>query len=335
MALPSPVTSETVRSKSRAPFLSATPLLYILILLCSAVGSFGYKLRSDGIFACGADGYSGDRYLAYCNATGYGDYDRGAFWYGLEPDAQRNAIEADVLFVGSSRMQFAFSTRATAEWFSSPAVRYYLLGFSHTENIVFLAPLLSKLKPRAQVYIINVDRFFDDRVTPPAHDIQRETQGQSGYPEKRFWQLLHKPICNTLPAICGTRASFFRLRQSGAWLFSGWDGLKPQPVADGPASNAERWPQYAALGEEFISQLPVDRKCIFLTIAPSAETRRAEARAIATALGFDLVATEPDGLQTFDGSHLDQPSAERWSRAFFQAAGAGIQRCLESNRPAS
>ena len=334
MAYQSPVTSETSRSKSRAPFLSATPMLYILLLLCSALGTFGYKLRSDGIFACGADGYSGDRFLAYCNSTAYGDYDHGAFWYGLEPDAQRNAIEAEVLFMGSSRMQFAFSTEATAEWFSSPTVRYYLLGFSHTENIVFFAPLLLKLKPRARVYVINVDRFFDDRVTPPAHDIQRETKAQSGYPEKRFWQSLHKPICNTLPAICGARASFFRLRETGAWQFSGSDGLKPQSVADGPPSNPERWSQYAALGEKFISQLPVDRKCIFLTIAPSAETRRAEATAIATALGFDLVATDPDGLQTFDGSHLDRASAERWSRAFFQAAGPRIRRCLESYRPA-
>ena len=335
MAFQSPVTSETVRSKSRAPFLSAKPLLYILLLLCGAVGSFGYKLRSDGIFACGADGYAEDSYLAYCNATAYSDYDHGAFWYGLEPDAQRNAIEADVLFVGSSRMQFAFSTRATAEWFLLSGVRYYLLGFSHTENIVFLAPLLSKLKPRARVYVINVDRFFDDRVTPPAHDIQREAKAQSGYPEKRFWQSLHKPICNTLPAICGARASFFRLRKSGAWQFSGSDGLKPQSVADGPPSNPERWSQYAALGEKFLSQLPVDRKCILLTIAPSSETRRAEATTIAITLGFDLVATDLDGLQTFDGSHLDRASAERWSTAFFQVAGPRIQRCLESNRSAS
>lgn len=335
MAVQSSATSATVRSKSQARFLSAKPFLYILLLLCSAVGTFGYKLRTDGIFACGADGYSEDRYLAYCNATAYGDYDHGALWYGLESDAQRNAIEADVLFIGSSRMQFAFSTRATAEWFSSAAVRYYLLGFSHTENIVFLAPLLSKLKPRARVYVINVDRFFDDRETPPTHEILRATQAQSGYSERRFWQLLHRPICGALPTMCGSRASFFRLRESGAWQFSGSGEFEAQAVANGPARNHERWATFAALGEKFISQLPVDRKCVFLTIAPSAETRRAEATAIATALGFDLVTSDLEGLQTFDGSHLDRPSAERWSRAFFESVGPRIRQCLEVSRPPS
>ena len=244
MAPQSPVASQTVRVERRASLFSAKPFLYIVLLLCGVFGSFAYKLRSDGIFACGADHYLADHYLAYCNATAYGDYDRGAFWFGLEPVAQRNAIEADVLFVGSSRMQFAFSTAATAEWFSSPAVRYYLLGFSHTENIVFLAPLLSKLKPRARVYIINVDRFFDDRETPPTSDILRETQAPSRYAEKRFWQTLHKPICGALPALCGGHASCFRLRESGAWRLSGSDGFAPKSVADGPASNHERWQQY-------------------------------------------------------------------------------------------
>ncbi|MEP6607259.1 MAG: hypothetical protein ABJA83_01115, partial [Burkholderiaceae bacterium] len=140
------MTAQIVHAERRGRLLSAPkPLFYILLLLCAVVGSFAYKLRVDGIFACGADRYSADRYLAYCNATAYGDYDRGAFWFALEPEAPRNAAAAEVLFIGSSRMQFAFSTAATAEWFSLSAARYYLLGFSHTEDIVFLAPLLSKL----------------------------------------------------------------------------------------------------------------------------------------------------------------------------------------------
>ena len=36
-----------------------------------------------------------------------------------------------------------------------------------------------------------------------------------------------------------------------------------------------------------------------------------------------------DGLQTFDGTHLDHASAERWSEAFFKTAGPQIQKCLE------
>jgi hypothetical protein len=64
------------------------------------------------------------------------------------------------------------------------------------------------------------------------------------------------------------------------------------------------------------------------------ETQTKAASAIAAALGLELIAPELEGLQTFDGSHLDPPSAERWSRAFFQAAGPKIRQCLGNTKEA-
>ena len=101
--------------------LAHKPALYILMLLCTVLGAITYKLRTDTIFGCPADGYEPDQYLAYCHAADYGDYDRGAFWFDLEPDARRMAVDAEVLILGSSRMQFAFSTSATDKWFSAAA----------------------------------------------------------------------------------------------------------------------------------------------------------------------------------------------------------------------
>lgn len=316
--------------------LALRPVLYILIILCGIIGPFVFKLRANGIFACPADGYTGNRYLAYCQVTGYGDYDHGAFWFDLEPDIERFAAEADVLFLGSSRMQFAFSSQATHEWFSSPPVRYYLMGFSFTENISFSAPLLSKLRPQAKVYIINVDRFFEDKETEVGKAILRENDALARSKEKRFWQILHEPACTTLSMLCGKEASFFRARQTGAWHLKGirlWEGSKD--VADGPASDADRWEHFAALGKQFLSQLPVDRRCVLLTIAPYNATKMAEATAIANALNMDLLVPPLKGLQTFDGSHLDRPSAERWSQAFLKMAGPRIRECLSEARTSS
>ena len=39
----------------------------------------------------------------------------------------------------------------------------------------------------------------------------------------------------------------------------------------------------------------------------------------------------PEGLKINDGYHLDGPSAERLSQAFFQAAGPEIRSCLEKH----
>ncbi len=65
-----------------------------------------------------------------------------------------------------------------------------------------------------------------------------------------------------------------------------------------------------------------------LTMVPTVNTRIGTARAIAQGLGRDLIAPELEGLNTFDESHLDQESAQRWSAAFLSAAGPEIQKCL-------
>jgi hypothetical protein len=322
--------TEAIRVERFAWAAAAKPAVYILILLSAVFATFAFKLRSQGIFACPADGYAANHFLAYCHATAYGDYDRGAFWFELEPEARLAASEADVLFVGSSRMQFAFSTATVSEWFSSLGFRHYLLGFTHNENAVFAAPLLSSLRPRARVYVVNVDRFFDDIQTPPTRELLAAGDARTRYKEKEFWQWLHQPLCSAAPALCGSRFAYFRLRETGAWQQKGWSPVFEATAAvDGPPSETERWEQYSAIGKEFLSKLPVDRQCVILTIAPSESTKREEAAAIARSLGLDLVAPQLEGLKTFDRNHLDQPSAERWSRAFLDAAGPRIRACLE------
>jgi hypothetical protein len=314
----------------------AVPVLYVVLIACSVLSVFIYKLRAEGIFACPANGYGSNAYLTDCTAKSYGDYDHGAFWFGLEPLAQRAAAEADVLIVGSSRLEFAFSGVATAKWFSAIGARYYLLGFSNTENVVFFTPLLAKMRPLAKVYVINVDRFFDDdRISPPAKRILQEHDIEKRYDEKQTWQSLHKAICPVLPFACGSAVAVYRDRATGVWQMKGTGRFEPEDVADDQPKNIERWDHYAQLGEKFIAQLPVNRNCVILTIVPTAETRRAEAMAIAAKLGIDLFAPPIDGLRTFDGSHLDAASGERWSAAFLQEAGPRIRKCLGEARAPS
>lgn len=312
------------------------PALYVAIVLCSLLGAFAYKLRTDGIFACPASGYGSDQYLAYCQTTGYGDYDHGAFWFAMEPDAQRAAAQADVLFLGNSRMQFALSTEATTRWFSSSNALFYLLGFSYGENLQFEAPLLTKLNPRAKVYVINVDRFFDeDWVSSPTDAVRhRPADALSSFEEKKRWQVFHKALCTSVPAICGNQVAFFRSRSNGVWQLQGSEHFKAAAVSDTvpAAEDLAHWKRYAELGQEFVSGLPVDRQCVILTIAPWGATKTSEAHAIADALKLDLVAPKLEGLRTLDGDHLDRESAQRWSAAFFEAAGPRIRQCLLNAR---
>lgn len=329
----------TDMSMLAARVAAAKPVAYLLILLCSVLGALGYHLRTESIFACPASGYGSNQYLAYCQTGGYGDYDHGAFWFGLEPSAQRAAANADVLFLGNSRMQFAFSTEATQRWASSAGALFYMLGFSYGENAQFEGPLLTRLKPRASVYVINVDRFFDaGLVTSPTEAIRRSSSdAESNYDEKKRWQAFHKDICTAVPAICGHAVAFFRTRDDGTWQLKGSENFKASAVSEAPPEPVDPndLNRSVALGQEFVSHLPVDRQCVVLTLAPWSATNTAEARAIADALKLDLVTPQLSDLRTIDGDHLDRASSERWAAAFFEAAGPRIQRCLRTGRTAT
>ena len=307
--------------------LAARSGLYILLVLAVALGTGAYSLRKYGIFSCSASGYTADRYLSYCNATNYGDYDHGAIWFGFEPAASAAATNAKVLFLGNSRTQFAFSSKSTADWFSALSESYYLLGFSHFENYTFEGPLLRKLRPRAKVYVINIDSFFERSETGPGKTVMRDESAGTRYEQKRQWQRIHKGICTTFKAVCGNEGAFFRSRSAGAWLVTGGP-FPSEPVSYDEDVDQNRLASYTALGNAFLPSLSTDRACTILTIVPTVKTGVGTAKAIAGALGFNLVAPTLAGLITFDQVHLDPESAERWSAAFLAEAGPQIQKCL-------
>jgi len=318
-------------SGNRRAFSGLRPALYISIVLGVVLAAYAYKLRTEGIFACLADGYTSDRYLAYCHAGGYGDYEHGAFWFGLEPPTRDSVANAEVLFIGSSRLQIALSTVATTEWFSSDPVRYFLMGFGYTGNVVFEGELLRKFKPHAKVYVINVEQFFDRRESQPVRTVMRDSSARNHYEVKRIWQLVHESTCKRFPALCGKRYTIFRSRETGAYHLSGLGEFEGRPVSYDRTIDRAAAENEAAIGRGFLSELSVKPDCVILTMAPSGGTELGTANAIASALGMTLLIPKIDGLQTFDGSHLNRTSAERWSDAFFKAAGPQIRRCV--NKP--
>jgi hypothetical protein len=321
-----------VRTRARAGATWFKPFGYVLIVALAATVAFTYRVRLQGLFTCPASGYALGYFVAYCHGETFGDYDHGAFWYDLEPEARYAAVGADVLLLGSSRMQFAFSSAATSSWFQSRSLRHYLLGFGYTENVAFVTPLLKRLTPRARAYVINVDRFFSAGETPPAGEILHGGEtARKKYEDKRRWLQLHRRLCGSLPFMCGDSFAYLRRASDGHWRLDGRSQgdsrLIPGPTSEGPEGDRNRWPAFVNLATQFVSELPVNRRCVFLTLVPYQGTRRAEAAAIAAALGLDLIQPPVTDLQTFDGSHLDEPSAERWSAAFFETAGAGIHQC--------
>jgi hypothetical protein len=312
----------------RAGLLAARPLIYTLVILVAVLAGLTYQVRSRTIFACKADGYNADQYIAYCNAGGYADYEHGAFWFDLEPTAKDFAKRADVVFLGNSRMQVAFSAAATADWFSAIPARYYLLGFSYGENVIMTEELLRKLQPRAKAYVINVDDFFERVETAPMKTILHEPDARDRYEMKRRWQHVHEWICTKLSALCGGDYVIFRSRETGAYTKK-TDRDLITPVSDDWAVDQHLVKSSTSVAKDFLAKLTIPRECVILTVVPTVGTRIGNVTAIAEALGIPLMTPElSQGLLTFDGSHLDKASAERWSQAFFEMANSKIRSCL-------
>jgi hypothetical protein len=316
-------------TKAREVIFANRPRAYVCLILVAAVVSCVYQLRTHTIFSCQAAGYSADRYLAYCHVPNYADYEHGAFYFDLEPVAQNFVKNADVVFLGNSRLQVAFSTPATADWFAAASARYYLLGFSYFENVLFAEELLRRIRPRAKVYVINVDKFFDRYESPPVKTILHDPGTEHRYEVKQLWQRIHEPICKSFAVLCGTKFVIYRSRETGAYYTEGAAERKIAPVSYDEMVDKNVVNSSTAVATDFLSHF-AQGTCVIFTMVPFVGTTIGTANAIATELGVKLVTPGIlEGLQTYDGYHLDQPSARRWSQAFFQTAASQMRSCLD------
>jgi hypothetical protein len=163
--------------------------------------------------------------------------------------------------------------------------------------------------------------------------ILHDPEAQHKYETKQVWQRVHERTCGAFAGLCRNKFVVFRSRETGAYYTEGTAEEKIAPVSFDQIVNPTVVDSNIAAAINFLSHF-ADGKCVILTNVPFVETKIGIASAIAEGIGKKLVAPAfPEGLRTFDGYHLDQPSAERWSQAFFLAAGPEIRSCLEEKGP--
>src|SRR5262249_30118180 len=109
---------------------------------------------------CQSTGYANDHFLAYCDSQRYADYEHGALFYGLERSAIDSIRRAEVLFIGNSKLQAAFSTKAVRDYFNSINVRFFVIEFGYGEESMFSLPVLKKWGASPKVLVINPDQLF-------------------------------------------------------------------------------------------------------------------------------------------------------------------------------
>jgi hypothetical protein len=313
---------------------------YMMILLMSVpvtfvIGSVGFMTKDN--LGCRSTEYGADHFLAYCDSPKYADYEHGAFFYGTEASALDNIRRADVLFLGNSKMQAAFSTKAVRDYFTPMNVRFFLMGFGFSEESKYASAILKRWNIAPKLLVINADPFFSEHLSEPA---QEALEGRAEYLWRLFlkasFQRVHRIICSFASGVCPERyPAIFRSKRDGEWNFIG-----PHTAERGvPITPSGQWlyiatearlKQAKEIGEQFLDQLGMDRRCVVLTGAPNSQMDSpAIAATVAASLNTESILPPSDGLATLDGAHLNPASAERWSGQFLEALTPLLRRCLQ------
>ena len=278
------------------------------------------------LVACDAHGYSDDAYLAYCQSDAFGDYEHAAYLLRREPRAVAAARRAEVVFMGNSRMQVAFSRPATAAAFAERHATYHLLGFGYGEMAPFAFQIFHALDLKPKVLVVNVDPFFQRLWTPAATLAARSSwKTRLDLILKGMAQPLHRFLCDRNPSPCPAGAeAVFRSRTTGQW---DWAAARtstvampftpPEPFADAAVIRSD-----ADFAETLLAGSGVPPACIVVTQVPEPFCD------FAPVVGAVAVLPRVGGLATFDGSHLDRPSGDAWAEAFFREAAPVLDRCL-------
>jgi hypothetical protein len=310
-----------------------THLVLLATCVVVSIPAFGVGIMTFDNFSCRTGRDRNDEFLAYCRSVRYVDYEHGALYYGLEPKLRESIRSAQVLFLGSSRLQAAFAANAVRDYFRARDVRYFVMGFGYGEGSAFAQPVMERSRASPQIVVINADPFFIEGLSPPARDA---IEGNPGYllrlVLKTAFQRVHRAICRAAPLCPESEPSIFRSATDGQWNWVGpYTNDRAVPIGE---EIKERLPQdqiehAKIIGEAFLRRLGIPRQCVVFTGIPNSDLNSAEiAQALAAALHTQLVAAKVDGLATLDGAHLNSRSAELWSAAFLHALTPIIDQCL-------
>lgn len=317
--------------------------MFFAAFLCfSAI--IGIWKRADifpWIGSCSAAGYTENSFMSYCHSSRYGDYEHRAYWHELESGLIEPVRNADVLFLGNSRTQYAFSTNAVKDFFNDNPFSHYVFGFGMGSQNFVAEKMLEKFSIRPKAVVINADPFFTDRISNTnAAMLEDSAIRRWEYKAKQWIQRQQRKACSNSAEnttfrslLCGgEEETLFRDKRDGHWDVRYFRKNKQIPVE---SANAEIEPEQlekaVSIARNFQRKTGLSAECIILTVTPRTATPLRFGQAISASLGWPGFFPMSDDLLTVDDSHLDPQSAERWSGEFLQQADQTLRRCTSPN----
>lgn len=282
-------------------------------------------------FAC-RPSLGANEIVAYCHSEQYGNYEHAAYFLDLEPRIVENFRQAKILFFGNSRLQFGLARPVAQSALTRLGTGVHSAAFSYNEAMPFASALIKRYKPHPRAVVINVDPFFWDRSSPPAREVLAENPiSRIAYRLKRDMMHLQRRVCGSSPKTfwpCNGEAPVVLRKFDGTWVVDYIDKPKHIPFVETEKKFMQLAISSQIKAERFLNLLGTARQCVIFTSMPSPHSTRALAKDLATKLGVEFIAPNLTDLKTFDKTHLDVESANRWAKAFFSEADAKIHNCI-------
>jgi len=321
----------------------------LVFLVLASVGRYAaVRLSSDHAWS-GGDPCMNSRDGLIVNEAETDHWDiYDALYYGFG-DAIPNARKADVLFLGNSRMLFAFRESAVSPISEETGLRFFNLCFPANDGMVMAHQTILRHDLKPSIVVVNDSSFFSALWSPYA-----KSTADAGVwgawmrvTEHRLSWSLRVRFHRWFPFF-----NFGHLRKAVPPITcqSPEDGcLVAENVSRGEDPVDIRLvtkedvvpPEKARVARWFVREMAKRGCAVVLTNIPYDVMTYARMRKqgsamgallsapenlvafrrsekLAEELGIPLVSVSERGLQTFDGSHLTEESARRFSRDFFK-----------------
>ena len=224
------------------------------------------------------------------------------------------AMRADVLFLGNSRILCAINNDALSRYSEESGDACFNLGFGYDEGSSFALGLIEKYDLRPRIAVVNCDVSFWGSPSIVAGDVMSKN-GLKVRAEvvefKAAWKL-RRLIHQWVPKLVAPEnIAIWRGRETGAWIVrfnekkeSAVSYMTEEPDRDLMAKLMHSVSQF----QKALSSR--DTKLV-LTLVPSDHSNVTIVKRIARALGIStLLVSDDDLLTTFDGDHLDHGSSQ-------------------------
>jgi len=292
-----------------------------------------WKIRN-----CNPEGYARGDFMTACSGIKVDRYAFGSIYLGSQKNAVKNAKNADVIVFGNSRTMRSFSTNAIDNYFKSKGLTYVIFAVEGA-SYASAQHTVEKLGLKPKIVMTNTEILYSNVVGAAFGDLVY-------FPDKyktRFdffhaAQSFQKWVC--AGNFQQLKDIYCKGRTNARWRSAVTGRFKWELVAE-PEKNVlftprtEQNPPDLRMGRilpngrEFLGNSNFKDSCHVLYMVNSPSSEPILQNAIATELGALPVYTPFDDLRTYDKSHLDRPTSERWASAFVKDLDSALNKCLQ------